>query len=212
MNKRAALVAVAVLLALGAGFVGGWLVHQPTPPAPTGFLPPGTAEGDATPTSASPPTSSPSIGVTPAQVFTIAHIRVNGRDGNLKAYRTETGSICVSLSTRGNISCRLLPLRGQAVRLAYANWLYLNSACCDFAMFVAGSISPQVASVRVSVGAGRWVDATLLTPPPDLEFPFRLFYAEQRGSDGSLDRRLPVVAMNVQGRIVGRTSYFVQGG
>ena len=39
MNKRAALVAVAVLLALGAGFVGGWLVHQPMPPAPTAVLP-----------------------------------------------------------------------------------------------------------------------------------------------------------------------------
>jgi hypothetical protein len=98
------------------------------------------------------------------------------------------------------------------VHLAYAHWLHLDSAGPGFGVFVTGAISPRVASVSVSLGAGRWVDATILTPPSELEFPFRLFYMEKRTGFQSLNRWLPIVALDGHGREIGRTSYLIHGG
>jgi hypothetical protein len=137
---------------------------------------------------------------------------VRGQVADVGAYRGPAGTLCLELATEGTISCdfALGPL--QIIQLANARWLYLDSAGYGFGIFLAGAISPRVASVRVSLGAGRWVDATILTPPPQLEFPFRLFYMEQRTGIESLNRSLPLVPLNGRGREIGRTSYLVQGG
>ena len=152
------------------------------------------------------------LGSSPTAILTIAHVRVGGQSADLGVYRGPADSLCVRLTTEGELSCDLFPRPGETVRLAYANWLYLDSACCGFGMFVVGSIRPPVASVRVSLGAGRWVDAAILTPPSELEFPFRLFYMEKRTGFQSLNRRLSVIALDAQGQEIGRTTYLVQGG
>jgi hypothetical protein len=194
----------AVILALVAGWFA-WArppVHQSVQPSP----------GSRT------TSSSPSAGRGPTPVFTIAHIRESGHRGPIEVYGgAPAGSVCVALPDEGAFSCDFLPTPGQAVHLAYAQWLYLDSACpsgpgCGFGMFVIGSISPQVAFVRVALGAGRSVNATLLTLPLDLEFPYRLFYVEKRTGFQSLNHHLPVVALNAQGRKIGHTSYLVLGG
>jgi hypothetical protein len=159
------------------------------------------------------PTSSHSPGgESLTAVFTIAHVRVRGQVGDVGAYRGPAGNLCLRLPTLGTISCDFAPRPGQAVRLAYANWLYPDSADFDIGVFLAGAVSPRVASVRVSLGAGRWVDATILSPPPEVGFPFRLFYMEKRTGFESLNRSLPVVALDGHGREIGRTSYLIQGG
>src|SRR5436190_6532364 len=111
-----------------------------------------------------------------APILTLTPIRLRGEVGHIGAYRGPTGDLCVELTTEGTISCDLAPRPGDALRLAYANWLYLDSPQYGLGVFVAGAVGPRVASVHVSVGAGRWAEATLLKPPPELGFPFRLFY------------------------------------
>jgi hypothetical protein len=188
----------AVILAL----VVGWFAWA-RPPANRSVLPlPGR----------SLTSSSPSAGRGPTPVLTIAHIRESGHVEDIGAYGSPAGTLCVQLPEQGTISCDFLPRHGRAVHVAYAQWLYLHSACCRFGMFVLGAISSRVASVRVSLGEGRWVGATLLRLPPSLKFPDRLFYVEEKTGFQSLNHHLPVVALNAHGRKIGRTSYLVMGG
>lgn len=144
-------------------------------------------------------------GLTP--VFTIAHVLVRGEVGDIAAYRGPAGDLCIQLTTEGTISCDLLPRPGHPIRVAYANWLYLYSAGEGFGVFVVGAIRPRVSSVHVSLGAAGWVNATILKPPPELHFPFRLFYLEERTGYESLSRSLPVVARDAVGREIGRNYY-----
>jgi hypothetical protein len=162
-----------------------------------------------------PTASSVPIAASPSPVFTIAHVRDGGQSAGLRVYREAAGgNLCVSLTTEGVLSCDFLPRLGQGattIRLAYAHWLYWDSARFRYVMFLVGAIGPSVASVRVSLGVGRSVDATILTLPPELAIPFRLFYTENRTGFQDLSR-LPVVALDDQGREIGRTSYLVLGG
>jgi hypothetical protein len=135
---------------------------------------------------------------------------VRGRASVIQAWPGPSGTLCVQLE--GDITCAFLLAPGQAVHVSYANWFWLDSAGSSFGVFVTGAISSHVASVRVSLGAGRWVNATILTLPPELGFPFRLYYMEKRTGFQSLARHLPVVALDGHGQEVGRTSYLVQGG
>ena len=154
----------------------------------------------------SPRTSYPPDDWSLTPVFTIAHVRVRGEVGDIAAYRGPEGDLCVQLTTEGTISCDFLPRPGHPIRVAYANWLYLDSAG-DLGVFLVGAISHRVSSVHVSLGAGGWVNATILKPPPDLQFPFRLFYIEERTGYQSLSRSLPVVARDARGREIGRNYY-----
>jgi hypothetical protein len=80
-------------------------------------------------------------------------------------------------------------------------------------MFVIGAVRGPVASVRVALGAGRWVDATILSPlTSELRFPFRLFLIDEKTGQQSLNRRRSIVAFDDRGREIGRTSYLVLGG
>lgn len=158
------------------------------------------------------PTASHVPLATSPPVVTIAHVRVKGRAADIHAYRGPTGSFCLDLTRVGELSCDLVPGLRQPIRIAYANWVYLDSACCGFGLFVIGTVKPGVSEVRISLGGGRRVDATILRPPPRFNFAYRLFYMEKRTGFESLNRRLPVVALDGRGREVGRTSYLVQGG
>ena len=115
------------------------------------------------------------------------------------------------LASEGVLSCDFLPRRGETIRLAYAHWLYWGVECCGIGMFVVGAVNAQVDAVRVALGAGKWADATIVTPPHALGFSFRLFYVERKSGMESLNNRLPVIAFE-HGREVGRTSYLVLGG
>jgi len=117
----------------------------------------------------------------------------------------------VWLASEGVLSCDFLPRRGETIRLAYAHWLYWGVECCGIGMFVVGAVNAQVDAVRVALGAGKWADATIVTPPHALGFSFRLFYVERKSGMESLNHRLPVIAFE-HGREVGRTSYLVLGG
>jgi len=160
--------------------------------------------------SGSPASSSPLGSISPSAVRTIAHVRVRGRASIFQAWPGPSGTLCVQLE--GGITCDFLLGPGQAVQVSFARWFYPDSTGYNFAMFVTGAISSEVASVRVSFGAGRWVNATILTPPAELGFPSRLYYMEERTGFQSLNRSLPVVALDARGHEIGRTSYLVQGG
>ncbi len=160
--------------------------------------------------SQTPASGSPIVSSSPTAVLTIAHVRVRGRASVIQAWPGPSNTLCVQLE--GDITCAFLLAPGHAVQVSYANWLYLDPAGFSFGMFVIGAISSEVASVRVSLGAGRWVNATILTPPPELGFPLRLYYMEERTGFQSLNRDLPVVALDDHGQEIGRTSYLVQCG
>jgi hypothetical protein len=191
-------VALGVLIALV--LVGAWFSWR-TPRAsvrPTMTPTPTPTASRVLPTTSPPP------------VLTVAQVRVEGRAADIHAYRGQAGSFCLDLTRVGELSCDLVPGPRESLRIAYANWVHLDSACCGFGLVVVGTIKPGVAEVRISLGGGRWVDATIVRPPPG--FAYRFFYMEKRAGFRSLNRRLPVVALDGRGREVGRTSYLVQGG
>ncbi len=170
-----------------------------------------SGQPSARPSTAPSPTSSPAPDAgSPAPVLTIAHVRVRGHAADIQAWSGPAGTLCIQVA--GDISCDLPLPPGQAVQVSFANSLLLDSSGYAFGMFVVGTIRSDVTSVRVSLGAGRWVDATILKPPPELLFPFRFFYTEKRTGFQNLNRHLPVVALDGHGRELGRTSYLVQGG
>jgi hypothetical protein len=182
----------ATVLALAAG----WFALARPSRQPT--LPP----GPSTPRQSSPPAEQ---SFTP--LFTIAYVRVNGQPGDLAAFRGSDGAICLHLATEGTISCDLSTRPGQAIHLAYANWLYMESAPPNLGVIVVGAIDRRVSTVRVALGEGMWGNATILTPPPALEFNLRLFYIEQRTTIQNLNRVLPVIARDGRGREIGRKYY-----
>jgi hypothetical protein len=131
----------------------------------------------------------------------------------LNVYRVPSGNLCVAFAREGPLSCEFLPRLGHGIiRLAYAHWLCRETTCRRFGIIVVGAIGPRVASVRVLLGAGRRVYATILVLPSELEVPFRLFYTEKWTRFESLNRRLAIVALDDHGRQIGRTPYLVQGG
>ncbi len=87
-------------------------------------------------------------------IVTIAHVRVGGHKGDIAAYREPAGNICVQLTTEGTISCDFVPRPGQAVRLAYANWLYLDLVGAGFGMFLAGANRPPSSLCSRLPGSG----------------------------------------------------------
>jgi hypothetical protein len=149
----------------------------------------------------------------PPPVFAVATIEVSGRDRPVDAYDEPGDGLCLELPVEGTPYCDIAPGPGP-LRLVYANWVYPGSACCGFAMFVIGTIGPTVASVRVSLGAGRSVRAMIAGFPTSLGAGglIRLFYIDQPTGIESLNHRLPVVALDDRGHEIGRTTYLVQGG
>jgi hypothetical protein len=117
------------------------------------------------------------------------------------------GALCFELSSGGSSFC-VAPQPGQAIQLAYVNWIWFDSGNRGFGILVIGAITRDVASVRVSLGAGRWATARIVSAPPELAFPLRLFYVEKRTGFDVLNRHLPIVALDDQGHEIGRTSYF----
>jgi hypothetical protein len=201
-----AILALGVLVLAGAWY--SWRGARTPTRSITITTHPPTATAIPYPTAGSVP-----ISAAPPRVFTIGHIRDGGQWARLGVYReSAAGSLCLSMTGRGDLSCDVLPRRDEVIRLAYADWMYRDSARTRFGMFVVGAIGPSVALVRLSLGAGRWVDATILTLPPRLGTSFRLFYTEKWTGFQSLNHRLPVVALDDHGRAVGRDSYLVLGG
>jgi hypothetical protein len=143
----------------------------------------------------------------------IDRIHAQGGSGNLRAYRGPTGRLCVTVSTAGDISCDLVPRPGEAIHAGGAGALLLGTGP-GVEIFVAGAVDDRVLSVRVNVGAGRWVRATIVTLPSQLEFPYRLFYvaADVAFPSFQFNNPYPVVARDAHGVVVGRSSYGVQGG
>jgi hypothetical protein len=197
-NRRGLLVGGAALL-----LVIAWFSFA----RPPGAGPSTHATGTPTPTG----TQAQVVASPPPPVFTVATIWVKGVQRTLDAYFEPGEGVCLDLPTEGMPYCALARGPGP-LRLILANWVY-PGACCDFAMFVVGTIGPSVSSVRLSLGAGRWVDATIADFPASLNTGgLRLFYVDQRTGMQSLNHRLPIVALDAQRREIGRTTYLVLGG
>ena len=145
-------------------------------------------------------------------VFTVAHIRLRGQEADIAVYRGPGNSLCLQLPTSDTVPCDLAPRPGRAIRLAYANWVYLDATGYGFGMLLVGTVSPAVAPVRISLGNDKWIKARVVSLPEELNIAFRLFYIERRISFESLNQSLPVVALDNQGREIGRTSYRIEGG
>jgi hypothetical protein len=198
-NSRRAMIATAALVVVIAWFAWGRPSARPSgPPTPTP-----TATSGTVPIAVSPP----------PPVFAVATIKVRGNDQLVNAYQEPGDRLCLELPTEGTPYCDIAPGPGP-LRLVHANWVYPGSACCGFAMFVIGTIGPTVDSVRVSLGAGRWVRAMIVGLPSSLRAGglIRLFYIDQPTGMQSLNHRLPIVALDDHGHEIGRTTYLVLGG
>jgi hypothetical protein len=142
----------------------------------------------------------------------LAHYRDGGKPANVEVYRRFDGNLCVRLPSASFVSCDVLPAEETAVRLVYASWVSLDSSCCRSGVFVIGTVGRDVATVRLDLGAGRRVEATIVEVPSALDEPVRVFVVERKTGLESLGRRLPITALDDHGREVGRTTYLISGG
>jgi hypothetical protein len=202
-RTRTAIVAVLAAVVLGAAWFAWRGFLAPAPPA---------AGPNATPTPS--PTASAILAPAPVFVppFRVAHFRDGGQPADVEVYRRFDGNLCVRLLSRSFVSCDVLPSEGKAVRLTYADWMYLDPSCCRFGVFVVGTVGPDVGTVRVDLGGGRRVEATIVELPSALDEPARVFFVQRETGFASLGRRLLVTALDDRGREVGRTTYLVSGG
>ena len=142
----------------------------------------------------------------------VARYREGGERVDVQAHRRFDGSLCIELPSESFVSCDVLPVTGKAIRLTYASWIHLDTACCRFAIFLVGTVSADVHAVRVDLGSGRWVDARIVPLPAMLDPRSRVFLLDRPAGFESLNRRLPVTALDDGDREIGRTHYLVQGG
>jgi hypothetical protein len=203
-RSRAAIVATSAVLVLGLAWFAWRAVLAPVQPA-------------AVPSpSASNPSPESGAVLVPAPVFVppfrVAHYRDGGQPADVEVYRRFDGHLCVRLLSRSFVSCDVIPAAGTAIRLAFADWVYLDQACCRFGIFLVGTVTSDVARVQVGLGSGRQVTATVVTLPSALEEPTRVFVVEQATGLRSLNHRLPVTALDDRDHELGRTSYLVEGG
>jgi hypothetical protein len=190
----------AVILALVAGWFAAAELsgHQVSGPA----------------THASPrPSSIHSEAAAPANpsVFPVAQVRWSGQTVGLRAVRGKADSVCIELINQ-RLSCDLQLGHRQLIKLAFANWLRLDASEHGLGVLILGSVGPRVQSVHVSLGPSRWSNAMIITAPAEFGAAVRLFVIERRTSLKSLNRSLPIVALDGSGRPIGRTSYLIQGG
>jgi hypothetical protein len=145
--------------------------------------------------------------------FTIGSVRFQGAKGPVSVYRDPTGSLCIKAAYQGagSILCDLVPQPGRALYVGTASFIQQDSQG-DFSLFLAGATEARVGSLRVSLGTGGWVSARLVTPPSQLDFPFRVFYVEAKLPFQMLNRPLPIVALDQHGQEIGRASYTLRGG